>query len=77
MGEDPIVNVAMARPADLPRSRRAQWLPRPSSFTTLSGEFIHRLQIHTVLARALPQGSFGLGKWDRHLHRYSWLSRRY
>ena len=27
-----------------------------SSFTTLSGEFIHVLQTHTVLASALPQG---------------------
>jgi 2-dehydro-3-deoxygalactonokinase len=29
-----------------------------SSFTTLSGEFIHALQMQTVLASALPQGRF-------------------
>ncbi len=29
-----------------------------SSFTTLSGEFIHALQTQTVLASALPQGRF-------------------
>ena len=29
-----------------------------SSFTTLSGEFIHALQAQTVLASALPQGRF-------------------